>query len=105
MHRPVASRSNFSRVLAPLLLGLAAASTQAQPLRLVVIGDSMSAEYDSISGFSGVDDPTEYATITVSGWESMSWVEVLGRLRADTVDLGGYESDLLGWGALRFSGY
>lgn len=105
MHRPIANRSKFSRVLTPLLLGLTVSSTQAQPLRLVVIGDSMSAEYDSISGFAGVDDPTEYAAITVAGWESMSWVEVLGRLRSDAVDLGGYKSDLLGWGVLRFSGY
>lgn len=77
----------------------------AQPLKLAVLGDSLSAEYESISGFAGVDDPTEYAAITVPGWESMSWVEVLGRLRTNEVDLGAYDGDLWGWGPLRFSGY
>ncbi|MBP8258487.1 MAG: hypothetical protein KA118_02340 [Verrucomicrobia bacterium] len=75
------------------------------PLRLAIIGDSLSAEYDSLTGIAGVDDPTVYAAITVSGWESMSWVEVLGRLRPAQVDLGGYGTDLLQWGLLRFSGY
>ncbi len=75
------------------------------PLRLAVIGDSLSAEYDSLTGIAGVDDPTVYAAITVSGWESMSWVEVLGRLRPGAVDLGGHGTDLLQWGLLRFSGY
>lgn len=76
-----------------------------QPLRLAILGDSLSAEYDSITGIAGVDDPTEYAAVTVPGWESMSWVEVVGRLRSGTVDLGRYETDLLAWGLFRFSGY
>ncbi len=74
-------------------------------MRLAIIGDSLSAEYDTITGVTGVDDPTEYAAVTVAGWESMSWVEVVGRLRRDAVDLGRHGDDLLAWGLLRFSGY
>lgn len=88
----------------------------ATPLRLVVIGDSLSAEYDSISGFTaigGVEDPTQYAAITVPGWESMSWVEVLGRLRSNAIDLGQTKNTFPGWTDLsnplqidlRFTGY
>lgn len=76
-----------------------------QPLRLAILGDSLSAEYDSITRIAGVDDPTEYAAVTVAGWESMSWVEVVGRLRPAEVSLGRYDKNLLGWGLLRFSGY
>ncbi len=84
---------------------------RAQPLRLAVLGDSLSAEYDSLTGIAGVDDPTEYAAVTVPGWESMSWVEVLGRVRTNEVDLGAYRGTLPGWsdlahpGDLRFTGY
>ncbi|HAV62648.1 MAG TPA: hypothetical protein DCY13_09810 [Verrucomicrobiales bacterium] len=80
-------------------------ASAAAPTRLIVLGDSLSAEYDSISGFSGIDDPTEYAAITAGGWESMSWVEVVGRLRSESLDLGGFKSELPGWGLFRFSGY
>jgi lysophospholipase L1-like esterase len=74
----------------------------------VVIGDSLSAEYASVlDGFPipGVDDPTAYAAVTVEGWESMSWVEILGRLRPGLIHLGDYRSSLVGWGDLRFGGY
>jgi len=80
--------------LAALLL---AQPVVALPLRLVVIGDSLSAEYDSITGVSGVDDPTEYAAITVPGWESMCWVEALKRLRPDQIDLGQTRDTFPGW--------
>lgn len=73
--------------------------------KVVVIGDSLSAEYEAIPDFPGLDNPTAYAQITAGGWESMSWVEVLGRLRADHFDFGEYRGGLLGWGPLRFSGY
>lgn len=85
-------------IVSMLLLG-------AQPLRLAVLGDSLSAEYESISGQPGIDDPSEYGAISVPGWESMSWVEVLGRLRADELDFGVFDADLVGWGPMRFSGY
>ena len=81
---------------------LLARTVSGQPLRLAILGDSLSAEYDSITGIAGVDDPTEYAAVTVPGWESMSWVEVVGRLRSGTVDLDRYETDLLAWGLFRF---
>jgi lysophospholipase L1-like esterase len=90
---------------------MVASALRAQPLRLAVLGDSLSAEYDSLTGIAGVDDPTEYAAVTVSGWEAMSWVEVLGRLRTNEVILGAYRGTLPGWsdlahpGDLRFTGY
>ena len=80
------SRACKRSLALPLLFG--GGVWAAQPLKLVVIGDSLSAEYDSITGFAGVDDPTEYAAISVPGWESMSWVEVIGRLRTSAVNLG-----------------
>lgn len=89
--------------LALFLVGLV--PTPAAPLRTVVIGDSLSAEYDSLTGVSGVDDPTEYAAITANGWESRCWVEVLGALRAGELDFGAYRTTLPGWNDLRFTGY
>jgi len=74
----------------------------------VVIGDSLSAEYASVLDafpIPGVEDPTAYAAVTVEGWESMSWVEILGRLRPVAVHLGDYRSSLVGFGDLRFGGY
>ncbi len=100
-HRPAA---RIIGIIFLTLLGTVHARS-GQALKLAVLGDSLSAEYDSITGFAGVDDPTEYAAITVPGWESMSWVEVLGRLRPGTVDLGRYGTSLLEWGVFRFSGY
>jgi len=35
------------------------------PGNLVVIGDSLSAEYDSVPEVPGVDNPTAYAAVTV----------------------------------------
>ena len=96
---------NLARSWGVMVCVLLSQTLRAQPLRMAVLGDSLSAEYESIRGIAGVDDPTEYAAITVPGWESMSWVEVLGRLRSDAVNLGGYDTKLLGWGPLRFSGY
>jgi len=77
----------------------------AQAARTVVIGDSLSAEYEAIPNIPGVEDPTAYAAVSVAGWEAMSWVEVLGRLRPAEFDFGRYETGLLAWGPLRFSGY
>ena len=91
-------------LLALLLCGFLLHPLQAA-LKVVVIGDSLSAEYDSLTGMAGVDDPSEYAAITVDGWESMSWVEVLGRLRGDALDFGAWRDSLPGWIDLRFTGY
>jgi len=54
---------------------------------------------------TGLEAPIERNVGSQPGWESMSWVEVLGRLRSDAANLGGYDTKLLGWGPLRFSGY
>jgi len=72
---------------------------------LVVLGDSLSAEYESVPDFPGVENPTAYAAVTRAGWESMSWTEILGRLRPAQLNLGEHRSSLIGWGDLRFSGY
>lgn len=87
-------------IAAGLHLGCPAAG-----LRTVVIGDSLSAEYDALPDIPGVDDPTEYAAVTVPGWEALSWVEVLGRLRPDDLDFGSFRTTLPGWNDLRFTGY
>jgi hypothetical protein len=100
----VMSRFAKSRAAAVVALLLALAPAPAAP-HLVAIGDSLTAEYDSLTGIAGVDDPTEYAAITVPGWESMSWTEVIGRLRSAWLDLGSYRTTLPGWNDLRFTGY
>jgi len=87
------------------LIVLALAISPARAEKVVVIGDSLSAEYEALPDFPGVESPTEYARVTVDGWEALSWVEVLARLRGGDFDFGRYRSDLLGWGDLRFSGY
>jgi len=74
-------------------------------LRTVVIGDSLSAEYDALPDILGVEDPTAYAAVTVPGWESRSWVEVLALLRAGPLDFGPQRLTLPGWNDLRFTGY
>lgn len=72
----------------------------------VVLGDSLSAEYDSIGAISGFTNlPTAYADITVSGWESMSWVEVLAELRPGDFDFGGERGLTSSWGIPRLSGF
>lgn len=91
--------------LAALLPLIALGSRGTQAANVVVIGDSLSAEYETIPDFPGTENPTDYARITVEGWESMSWVEVLVRLRPNYFDFGGYRADLPGWLDLRFTGY
>jgi hypothetical protein len=73
--------------------------------RVVVVGDSLSAEYEAIPDVPGTENPTAYAEITVPGWESMSWVEVLARLRPGQLDFGRRRDALPGWTDLRFTGY
>jgi len=85
-------------------VGLAASSV-AQAARVVVIGDSLSAEYDAILDYPGTENPTRYAAVTVPGWESLCWVEVLARLRPTEFDFGANRPSLPGWLDLRFSGY
>ena len=75
-------------------------------MRMVVIGDSLSAEYES-TNLPGISESLAYAKVTVPGVESKSWVEVLGQLRTSngSIDLGEYKASLPGWADLRFNGY
>jgi lysophospholipase L1-like esterase len=67
-----------------LVAGLAPASPAAVTNMTVVIGDSLSAEYDPIVSVPGISNSgTAYADITVTGWESKSWVEILGEIRTN----------------------
>ncbi len=73
---------------------------------VVTIGDSLTAEYDVIPAIPGFDDlPTDYAKVTVDGWEAMSWVEVAGRLRAGYFNFGGWKALSNPWSVPRLSGY
>jgi lysophospholipase L1-like esterase len=78
---------------------------QVRSANVVVIGDSVSAEYEMIPYLPPMENPTDYARISANGWESMSWVEVLARLRGDYFNFGRFKADLPGWPDLRFSGY
>ena len=103
--RPARCSRDLAVAVSCLVTLLSSPAVSAQALRLVVTGDNLSAEYDSITGVPGVADPTEYGAISVPGYESMSWVEVLGRLRGSQINLGTFDSNRLGWGCLRFAGY
>jgi lysophospholipase L1-like esterase len=55
----------------------------------VAIGDSLTAEYDTIPENSGFPtEATEYAKVTVPGWVSKSWVEILAQLRPGDFEFG-----------------
>lgn len=92
-------------ILLAALVGAHGPARVLEAARVVVIGDSMSAEYEALPDFPGVDNPTEYARVTVPGWESMSWVEILAKIRKEFFGFGRYRPDLPGWADLRFSGY
>jgi len=99
-------RSRGVRLGGTMLMGLVLANhAGAAALRVAVIGDSLSAEYDALPGIPGIEDPTAYAAVTVAGWESRSWVEVLGLLRGGSLDLGPHDPTLPGWNDFRFTGY
>jgi lysophospholipase L1-like esterase len=75
-------------------------------MNVVVIGDSLTAEYDVIPPIPGFPDlPTDYAKVTVPGWESMSCIEVLGKLSHKSFDFGGYKNLPDMWSVPRVSGY
>ena len=74
--------------MAGLLLP-ALASRAATTNMTVILGDSLSAEYDPIASIPGIGNTaTEYADITVTGWESKSWVEILGEIRTNRFQFG-----------------
>ena len=74
--------------------------------KVVTIGDSLTAEYDVLPDIPGFDDlPTDYAAVTVTGWEAMSWVEVAARLRGKYFDFGKWKDLSDPWVVPRLSGY
>lgn len=117
MHRCAAAggalwrvRSGVVAAVAAVALGWAMASACAAPVPTLTFGDSLTAEYDDVEldatwtavfGSVGI----EYAQVTVEGWQSRSWVEVLGELRPDHFNFGAYKSDATGHGLPRMSGY
>ena len=94
-----------ARILSVGLLLLTGASN-ACAANFVTLGDSLTAEYDVIPEVPGFDDlPTDYAKVTVPGWEAMSWVEVAGRLRGRYFNFGGWKPLTDPWSPPRLSGY
>jgi hypothetical protein len=91
--------------LAALATGLALfASVRAE--NVVAIGDSLTAEYDTIPNIPGFPtEATAYAEVTVPGWVSMSWVEIVARLRPDDFNFGSYRKLSDPWVPPRLSGY
>ena len=72
----------------------------------MTLGDSLTAEYETIQPISGFDtEPTDYANVTHPGWVSMSWVEVLGRTRSGFFEFGKWRGLSDPWPPPRFSGY
>jgi len=70
------------------------------------MGDSLTAEYDTIPDIPGFPtEATAYAEVTVPGWVSMSWVEIVARLRPDDFDFGAYRKLSDPWAPPRLSGY
>ncbi len=87
--------------IALLLTGLPASAAN-----YLAIGDSLTAEYETIPNVPGFSsEATAYAEITVKGWESKSWVEVLARILPRDVSFGGRKRwpDL--WSLPRLTGY
>jgi hypothetical protein len=72
-----------------ILFSLALVVRAASGANTVAIGDSLTAEYDTIPEIAGFPvEATAYAEVTVSGWVSMSWVEILARLRPQDFEFG-----------------
>ena len=101
----------FNSLIASRSIAMAVAVMLAFPpaalaVNVVTIGDSLTAEYDVIPEVPGFDDlPTDYAKVTVPGWEAMSWVEVAGRLRGRYFNFGGWKPLSDAWSPPRLSGY
>ena len=111
--------ANFASAMKPLhhaafqsaraaivLTVLALFQPNARGANVITIGDSLTAEYDVIPDVPGFDDlPTDYAEVTVPGWEAMSWVEVAGRLRGRYFNFGEWKALSDPWLPPRLSGY
>jgi len=79
---------------------------------VVAIGDSLTAEYESLSDAqlnflsnSDLAESTAYADVTVEGWESKSWVEIVAQLRPNDFNFGRYRTLSDPWTPPRLSGY
>ena len=73
---------------------------------MVTLGDSLTAEYDVIPDIPGFDDlPTDYARVTVTGWEAKSWVEIAAQLRGQYFNFGTWKDLSDPWVIPRLSGY
>jgi hypothetical protein len=86
--------------------GLLLLSVPAFATNYVAIGDSLTAEYDTIPSIPGFPvEATAYADVTVKGWESMSWVEVVSRVQKAQFNFGAVKSLSAPWPIPRLSGY
>ena len=103
-------RSGVVAAAAVAAIGWATVPASAAPVPTLTFGDSLTAEYDDVEldatwsavfGSVGI----EYAQVTVDGWQSRSWVEILGELRPDHFDFGAYTNSATGHGLPRMSGY
>ena len=88
------------------LAALAIFAASAPAANVVTLGDSLTAEYDVIPAVPGFPNlPTDYAKVTVPGWEAMSWVEIAGKVRGSYFNFGGWKPLSDPWSAPRLSGY
>jgi lysophospholipase L1-like esterase len=91
---------------AALLLPFTILQDTAHAAKVLAIGDSLTAEYDVLPEVPGFDElPTDYAKVTVAGWEAMSWVEIAGRLRARYFNFGEWTELFDPWPVPRLSGF
>ena len=98
--------SNAMKTLRHFLALLTAFTLPASAAKVVTIGDSLTAEYDVIPDIPGFDSlPTDYAKVTVTGWEALSWVEVAAKLRGTFFDFGKWKDLSDPWLIPRLSGY
>lgn len=73
-------------------------TSQAEPLKIMVIGDSQSEEYRFEIPFSAPEsDPTESNT--------MNWIEILAEHRSEDFDFGKYKRNAFEWIDVRNAGY
>ncbi len=94
------------RALAVLFFVVGLVAIPARGANVVTIGDSLTAEYDTIPDVPDfINLPTDYAKVTVPGWESMSWVEVMHRTRSKYFNFGGYKTLPDMWSVPRMSGF
>ncbi|MGB8166368.1 MAG: SGNH/GDSL hydrolase family protein [Chthoniobacteraceae bacterium] len=90
----------------PLLAVGLCATIPARAANVIAIGDSLTAEYEIIPEVPGFSrEATAYAEVTVKGWESLSWVEVLARVQRAQFNFGGSKKWPDVWSVPRLTGY